>query len=114
MAITSTNNLQKGSKGNDVLELQKLLNKNGYNLAEDGSFGAKTLAAVEDYQKRSGLKVDGIVGTNTWGALTSASNKSTSGNTSTSTNASSNTPTAAVACCNAAKACWYAVSAEAS
>jgi peptidoglycan hydrolase-like protein with peptidoglycan-binding domain len=95
MAITSTNNLQKGSKGNDVLELQKLLNKNGYNLAEDGSFGAKTLAAVEDYQKRSGLKVDGIVGTNTWGALTSASNKSTSGNTSTGTNTSASTPQAA-------------------
>ena len=95
MAITSTNNLQKGSKGNDVLELQKLLNKNGYNLAEDGSFGSKTLAAVEDYQKRSGLKVDGIVGTNTWGALTSASNKSTSGNTSTSSNTSASTPQAA-------------------
>lgn len=79
MAITSTNNLQKGSKGNDVLELQKLLNKNGYNLAEDGSYGAKTLAAVKDYQQKNGLTVDGIVGTNTWGALTKASSTSPSG-----------------------------------
>lgn len=76
MAVTSTNNLRKGSKGSDVTELQKLLNQNGYNLAEDGSFGSKTLAAVQDYQQKSGLKVDGIVGTNTWGALTKAQNTS--------------------------------------
>lgn len=84
MAVTSTNNLRKGSTGSDVTELQKLLNSTGYgyNLAEDGKFGSKTLAAVQDYQKRSGLEVDGIVGTKTWGALTSASNQSASSNTS--------------------------------
>ena len=61
-----------GSKGSDVTELQKLLNNNGYNLSTDGIFGAKTQAAVNDYQKKNGLSVDGIVGTNTWGALTKA------------------------------------------
>lgn len=95
MAVTSTNNLQNGSKGNDVLELQKLLNQNGYNLAENGSYDAKTLEAVKDYQQKNNLTVDGIVGTKTWGALTSASNKSTSGNTSTSTNTSASTLQAA-------------------
>lgn len=62
-----------GSKGSDVTELQKLLNNNGYNLSVDGDFGSKTQAAVTDYQQKNGLDVDGIVGTNTWGALTKAS-----------------------------------------
>ena len=61
-----------GSKGSDVTELQKLLNNNGYNLSVDGDFGSKTQAAVKDYQQKNGLAVDGIVGTNTWGALTKA------------------------------------------
>ncbi len=65
-----------GSKGSGVTELQKLLNNNGYNLSVDGDFGAKTQAAVKDYQQKNGLSVDGIVGTNTWGALTKASTAS--------------------------------------
>ena len=76
MAVTSTNNLRQGSKGSDVTDLQRLLNQNGYNLTEDGSFGPKTSAAVKDYQRKNGLEVDGIVGTNTWGALTNAQNSS--------------------------------------
>ena len=78
MAVTSTNNLRKGSTGSDVVELQKHLNNSGYNLDTDGIFGDKTLAAVQDYQKKNGLTVDGIVGTNTWGALTKAQSSSLS------------------------------------
>lgn len=73
MATYST--LRKGARGDNVTNLQQMLNKNGYNLAEDGVFGGKTLAAVRDYQSKNGLTVDGIVGNNTWGKLT--------GNTST-------------------------------
>ncbi len=81
MAVTSANNLRQGSKGDDVLELQKLLNQNGYSLAEDGSFGPATLSAVKDYQQKNGLAVDGIVGTNTWGKLTGTSGTATDGAT---------------------------------
>ena len=69
--------VQYGSQGNDVKELQKILNQNGYKLTEDGIFGDNTLNAVRDYQKKNGLSVDGIVGTNTWGALSGGSNPTT-------------------------------------
>ena len=59
-----------GSQGSEVTELQRLLNSNGYNLKADGIYGDKTMAAVKDYQKKKKLAVDGIVGNNTWGALT--------------------------------------------
>ena len=62
-----------GSSGSDVKKLQEALNKNGYSLEVDGKFGPKTQAAVKDYQKKNGLKVDGVVGTKTWGSLTSKS-----------------------------------------
>ena len=63
------NQISYGSKGSDVTDLQKLLNQNGYNLAEDGVFGNNTRSAVEDYQMKNGLKVDGIVGSETWGKI---------------------------------------------
>lgn len=64
--------VSKGSSGDSVKDLQKILNQNGYSLAVDGVFGEKTLAAVKDYQKNNGLAVDGIVGSKTWSALTGA------------------------------------------
>lgn len=36
----------------------------------DGIFGTNTKNAVINYQKSKGLKADGIVGCNTWTALT--------------------------------------------
>ncbi|GHU89493.1 hypothetical protein FACS1894217_12230 [Clostridia bacterium] len=61
--------LRKGSKGNDVKTLQTALNKHGYKLDVDGSFGPLTDAAVRAFQKSKGLAVDGSVGPLTWGAL---------------------------------------------
>jgi len=59
-----------GSTGSYVGKLQERLNALGYNCGSvDGSFGAKTLAAVKAYQKKAGLSVDGIVGAKTWAAL---------------------------------------------
>ena len=81
------NQIKYGSQGSDVKELQKLLNQNGYSLDEDGIFGSKTQSAVRDYQTKNNLTVDGIVGNNTWGALTSGN--SSSNNTTNSNNNSS-------------------------
>ena len=61
--------LKKGNKGEDVEHLQALLERNGYPVDIDGIFGSKTQNAVRAYQKRQGLKIDGIVGPNTWTAL---------------------------------------------
>ena len=88
--MANYNQISYGSKGSDVTELQKLLNQNGYTLDTDGIFGSNTQAAVKDYQQKNGLTVDGIVGNNTWGALTSA-NSST--NTETTTPEEPKTPT---------------------
>lgn len=55
--------LKYGMTGEQVKRLQKCLNKTiKAGLAVDGSFGAKTLAAVKKFQKKYGLEVDGIAG----------------------------------------------------
>ncbi|WP_025157268.1 peptidoglycan-binding protein [Leifsonia aquatica] len=65
--------IKKGSKGQDVKDLQTRL-KTVYplyagNLVLDGDFGSNTDAAVREFQRRAGLYVDGIVGDKTWKAL---------------------------------------------
>lgn len=70
-----------GSSGDSVKKLQNMLNQNGYTLDEDGVFGNNTLTAVKDYQTKSGLDVDGIVGEQTWGSLTSGSASKTNNET---------------------------------
>ncbi len=62
--------LKQGCKGQDVKDLQTLLNKHGATLKDDGDFGKLTDAAVREFQKKNPpLKVDGIVGPQTWAAL---------------------------------------------
>ncbi len=68
-AYKITPTLRKGNKGDNVVNLQKCLNKLGYSLVVDGDFGNKTDAAVRDFQKKKGLVVDGIVGLNTINAI---------------------------------------------
>jgi len=62
--------LEKGSKGDKVRQLQEFLNGKGASLGVDGRFGNKTDAAVRRFQTENGLVVDGVVGTQTWDALT--------------------------------------------
>ena len=67
--------LSIGSKGVAVTQLQKLLIKNamkGKNnkpLLADGDFGENTEYAVISFQKKVGIKIDGIVGETTLNAL---------------------------------------------
>lgn len=61
--------LKKGSKGSGVKALQKKLNGFKAKLAVDGDFGPATDKAVREFQKASGLRVDGMVGKNTMAAL---------------------------------------------
>lgn len=64
--------LQKGSEGEQVKTVQRLLKAMNYSIGKDGvdgDFGKNTDAAVRKFQKANGLGVDGIVGQNTWTAL---------------------------------------------
>ena len=64
--------LKRGSKGDEVKKLQKLLG-----LTADGDFGPKTEAAVKEFQKKNGLVADGVVGAKTWAILDKTSTTST-------------------------------------
>jgi hypothetical protein len=57
--------LRIGDEGPAVKELQQFLG-----IVADGDFGPKTKDAVIKFQKGKGLYADGIVGRNTWAALT--------------------------------------------
>lgn len=69
------NTIKKGSRGDAVETLQKILN-----LHVDGIFGPLTEEAVKEYQKANKLTVDGIVGVNTWNKLLASCNGSISQN----------------------------------
>ena len=77
--------LSKGMKGDDVKRMQTALVKAGYDIGSsgvDGSFGRDTEAAVIQYQKDNGLKVDGYAGNETLGHLYGASGSSATKKTS--------------------------------
>ena len=63
--------LREGDRGAYVTFLQQLLESNLYPVGGiDGIFGSRTLSAVRNFQSANGLTVDGLVGNNTWNALT--------------------------------------------
>lgn len=62
--------VKKGAEGELTRLIQKCLKAKGCNCGEiDGKFGVKTEAAVMKFQKNNSLKIDGIVGKQTWKAL---------------------------------------------
>jgi chitosanase len=56
-------------RGNDVRALQIALSRDGIQIAADGIFGPATDRAVKAFQKKRGLRVDGVVGPVTRTAL---------------------------------------------
>ena len=61
--------ISKGDEGNDVEDMQELLNEQGASIDQDGDFGSDTEDALIQYQATRGLAADGICGPQTWGAL---------------------------------------------
>lgn len=71
---TAKTYMSMGDSGDNVKQLQKLLNSVGANLIEDGIYGSGTYQAVMQFQKTKGLAADGIAGQKTMDALYSATN----------------------------------------
>ena len=62
--------LKRGSRGDEVVTLQKKLKQWGYyDGAVDGVFGPGTEKAVQFFQRKNGLTADGVVGAKTAAAL---------------------------------------------
>lgn len=58
--------LKQGAQGDIVRHLQDLLSKSGHPVGVDGDFGQRTDEAVRGFQRARALRVDGVVGRNTW------------------------------------------------
>ena len=69
--VTVTLNLlEKGSKGEQVKTLQRLLTQMAYKVGGvDGDFGDQTQAAVKEFQRSKAITIDGRVGQQTWNKL---------------------------------------------
>lgn len=75
--------LKQGSTGADVKTVQQKLKRWGYYSGNvDGIYGSRTKKAVEWFQRKNGLTVDGIVGTQTVKALGMSGGSSGSGSSS--------------------------------
>jgi N-acetylmuramoyl-L-alanine amidase len=69
--------LDVGDQGAAVADLQQRLRELGFSTGIDpgGGYGDGTRAAVEAFQYRRGLRVDGVCGPQTWSALVEAGRK---------------------------------------
>jgi N-acetylmuramoyl-L-alanine amidase len=71
--MSPTTLLRSGDAGPAVRDLQQRLTRCGYVVTLDGLFGDETLDAVRAFQTQRRLRLDGICGPETWGALIESS-----------------------------------------
>lgn len=75
MTSAKLSEVEYGDVSNATSVLQAMLNLYGYKgsnckaLTVDGEFGANTCYAVKEFQKASGLTIDGVCGEKTWNKL---------------------------------------------
>lgn len=62
-------NVRKCATGSITTLIQSMLVCHGFDIAVDGIFGSATENAIKEFQRRNGLKDDGICGKNTFKAL---------------------------------------------
>ncbi|MBQ9263351.1 MAG: peptidoglycan-binding protein [Clostridia bacterium] len=104
-ATTTATLLRNGDTGKEVKAMQKRLVELGYLNAADGIYGMRTYNAVVAFQKRNGLKADGIAGKMTLNKLNSSSAIAAAG-------ASQNTATVVTTSANASSAAFKVPSAS--
>jgi peptidoglycan hydrolase-like protein with peptidoglycan-binding domain len=69
-----------GDRGRHVLALQLALRFEGYTyLQGTGTYASQTLKAVQDFQRKNGIKASGVVGAKTWQALVGKKSKNVTG-----------------------------------
>ena len=61
--------LRRGDSGTAVRDLQERLAAAGEVLVVDANYGTQTEGAIRAFQETRGLRVDGVCGPETWGAL---------------------------------------------
>jgi Putative peptidoglycan binding domain len=68
-AVGGVASLHKGSAGDLVIWAQEHLLAAGENVGVTGGYGARTVAAVKNFQLTQGIFPDGVIGPQTWSAL---------------------------------------------
>lgn len=68
-AVRGNHLIGRGYKGREVIELQTLLKRRGFNVATSGSYDADTESAVRVVQRRAGLPASGVFDLRTMAAL---------------------------------------------
>lgn len=87
--------LKKGSKGDNVIKLQKFLTWYGIKTNSDGDFGGKTEDSVRQFQFNEGLTIDGVFGKKSAAAAQKYAANKTSTSKPASTKSTSTTKPAA-------------------